>query len=283
MYSRAERFSFAAKVLLYAILLVWTFYALLPLYWIFTTAFKTQAEAGAYPPTLIPRHFTVATFSRLFSHYSFGFRPYLNSIILSVGATLVAVTLSSLAGYGFSRFRFPGRRFLLLFLLLMNLLPTLIMIVPLYRLFILYHIYNTYIGLILIYGVTSAPFCTWLMFGYFESIPFELEEAAVIEGCTWGKSLWHIVLPLAAPGLGAVAIFAYLHAWNDFTNAVVLTSSESVRPYTVTLYRLLTERGFAQWDLLSAAAFIAVVPILIAFILFQRYFITGLTQGALKG
>lgn len=283
MYSRSERFSILAKVLLYTILLLWTLYALLPLYWIFTTAFKTQADAASFPPTLLPTHFTLATFSRLFSHYSFGFRPYLNSIILSVGATLLAITLSSLAGYGFSRFRFPGRRFLLLFLLLMNLLPTLIMIVPLYRLFILYRIYNTYIGLILIYGVTSAPFCTWLMFGYFESIPYELEEAALIEGCAWGKSLWHIVLPLAAPGLGAVSIFAYLHAWNDFTNAVVLTSSDSVRPYTVTLYRLLTERGFAQWDLLSAAAFIAVVPILIAFILFQRYFITGLTQGALKG
>jgi len=283
MYSQAEKFSIGAKFFIYLILTLWGIYALLPLYWVFTTAFKSTAETVAYPPSLFPKHFTLETFRKLFISSSFGARPFLNSIFIALGATFLALFLSGLAGYGFSRFRFPLRRLLLLFLLLMNLLPTLIMIIPLYRLFILYRLYNTYLGLILIHGVTSAPFCTWLMFGFYESIPYELEEAALLDGCSWLRSLWHIILPLSAPGMAAVAIFSYLRAWNDFTNAVVLTSSEMVKPYTVTLYRMISERSYVQWDLLSAASFVAVVPVLIAFGVFQKYFIVGLTQGALKG
>ncbi len=270
MYARSEKFRLVSKILIYALLILWVIYAVLPLYWVFSTAFKPKAETHAWPPTLIPSRITLKTF-------------VLNSIIISLGATLLTVFLSGLAGYGFSRFRFPLRRFLLLFLILMRLLPTLIMIIPFFKIYITYGLYNTYLGLILIHGVTSSPFCTWLMFGFYESIPYELEEAALLDGCSFFRSLWHVVLPLAVPGMAAVATFAYLRAWNDFTNAVVLTSSETIRPYTVILYKMIQEKGFVQWDLLSAASFVAVVPILIAFGIFQKYFITGLTQGALKG
>ena len=283
MYSNSERFTPIGKILIYIILIVWTVYAVLPLYWVFTTAFKTKEETVSYPPTLFPEKATLNNFVRLVTKSDFGIRPFINSIIIALGATTLSLFLSSMAGYGFSRFKFPFRRFLLLFLLLMNLLPTLIMIIPLYRLYILYHLYNSYLGLILIHGVSSAPFCTWLMFGYFESIPYELEEASLLDGCSWFCSLWHIILPLAAPGMAAVAIFSYLRAWNDFVNAVVLTSSESVKPYTVVLFKMISERSFVQWDLLSAASFVAVVPVLIAFGIFQKYFIVGLTKGALKG
>ncbi len=283
MYSRAEKFSVLFKILVYFLLFLWAIYAILPLYWVFSTAFKPKAETQAWPPTLIPSRITLDTFVRLFTDSSFSARPFLNSIIISAGATLLTVFLSGLAGYGFSRFRFPLRRFLLLFLILMRLLPTLIMIIPFYMIYIRLGLYNTYLGLILIHGVTSAPFCTWLMFGFYESIPYELEEAALLDGCSFFRSLWNVVLPLTTPGMAAVAIFAYLRAWNDFTNAVVLTSSEAIRPYTVSLYKMIQERSFVRWDLLSAASFVAVVPILIAFGIFQKYFITGLTQGALKG
>jgi multiple sugar transport system permease protein len=271
------------KGLVYLVLILWAFYAILPLYWVFTTAFKPQAETQAWPPTVFPSRLTLQTFITLFTKSSFRARPFLNSIIISSGGTLIAVVVSSLAGYGFSRFRFPLRRTLLLSLLLIRLLPTLIMIIPLYRIFISYRLYNTYQGLILIHGVTAAPFCTWLMFGYFESISYELEEAALIDGCSFMRSLWHVLLPLATPGMAAVGIFAWLEAWNDFTYAVVLTSTELIKPYTVVLYNMIQERSFVQWDLLSAAAFVAVVPILITFGIFQKYFVTGLTQGALKG
>ena len=271
------------KILIYVILVIWMIYAFLPLYWVFTTAFKPKAETQAWPPTLFPSRLTLRSFVTLFTDSSFSARPFLNSIIIALGATFLSVFLSGFAGYGFSRFRFPLRRFLLLFLILLRLLPTLIMIIPFFKIFIAYGLYNTYLGLILIHGVTSAPFCTWLMFGFYESIPYELEEAALLDGCSFLRSLWHIILPLAAPGLAAVAIFSYLRAWNDFSNAIVLTSSDAIRPFTVSLYKLIQERSFVRWGLLSAASFVAVVPILITFGIFQKHFITGLTQGALKG
>lgn len=282
MYSRSEKFNAVTKIVFYLLLILWLVYALLPLYWVITTAFKPKAETQLWPPTLFPSRISLANFVELLTNKSFSFRPYFNTLIIAFGSLGVTLFLSSLAGYGFSRFRFPFRRALLLSLILIRLLPTLIMIIPFFRLFLTYGLYNTYLGLILVDGITMAPFCTWLMFGYFESIPFDLEEAALLDGCSFLRSLWHVILPLAVPGMAAVAIFSFLHAWNEFTNAVILTSSQSIRPYTVILYRMVSDRGFVKWDLLSAGSFIALVPVITAFIVFQRYFLTGLTQGALK-
>ncbi len=282
MYSRAERFSVLSKVVLYLFLALWLIYAILPLYWILTSAFKPKAETQFWPPTLFPSRITLSSFVELFTNPIFSFRPYLNTMIISFGSVFLALLLSSLAGYGFSRFRFPLRRALLLSLILIRLLPTLIMIIPFFRIFITYGLYDTYQGLILIDGIAISPFCTWLMFGYFESIPFELEEAALLDGCSFLRSLWHVVLPLAVPGMAAVSIFAFTNAWNEFTNAIVLTSSDAIRPYTVILFKMVSDRGFVKWDLLSAGSFIALVPVMVSFVVFQRHFLSGLTAGALK-
>jgi multiple sugar transport system permease protein len=282
MYSRAERFNFGIKILFYILLCVWLFYALLPLYWVLTSAFKPKAETQVWPPTLFPSRLTIKSFIELFTNPIFSFRPYLNTIVISFGSVLLTLVLSSLAAYGFSRFRFPFRRALLLSLILVRLLPTLIMIIPFFRIFVTYGLYDTYLGLILIDGISVAPFCTWLLFGYFESVPVDLEEAALLDGCSFSRSLWHVVLPLAVPGMAAVSIFSFLNAWNDFTNAIVLTSSEAIRPYTVVLFKMVSDRGFVKWDLLSAGSFIALVPVMVTFMVFQRYFLSGLTEGALK-
>jgi len=282
MYSRAEKFRIIAKIVIYLLLALWLVFAVLPLYWVLSNAFKSKAETQLWPPTLFPSRITLSSFVELLTNPIFSFRPYLNTLIIALGSLGLTLFLSSLAGYGFSRFRFPLRRALLLSLILVRLLPTMIMIIPFFRLFLTYGLYNTYLGLILINGITMAPFCTWLMFGYFESIPFELEEAALLDGCSFRRSLWHVVLPLAVPGMAAISIFSFLHAWNEFTNAVVLTSSQAIRPYSVILYRMVSDRGFVKWDLLSAGSFIALIPVMISFIIFQRYFLTGLTQGALK-
>jgi multiple sugar transport system permease protein len=282
MYSRAEKFGVVTKLVFYLLLLVWLIYALVPLYWVFTSAFKPKLETQISPPTLFPSRLTLRSFVDLFTNPIFSFRPYLNTLIISFGTVGVTLFFSSLGGYGFSRFRFPLRRWLLLSLILIRLLPTLILIIPFYRIFLKYGLYNTYAGLILIDGISATPFCTWLMFGFFESVPFELEEAALLDGCSFLRSLWHIVLPLAVPGMAAVAIFSFLGAWNDFTNAVVLTSSQAIRPYTVILYKMVSDRGVVKWDLLSAGSFIALIPVMVLFIVFQRYFLSGLTEGALK-
>ena len=282
MYSYRKG-STASKILVYSILLLYLVITLLPLYWIFSTTFKSASETLSFPPSLIPKSFTLANIVEIFtSSKVFGFRPFLNSVIIALGTSLIAVVLSFLAGFGFSRYRFPGRDILLLAMLFINLLPGLAMMIPMFRLFSIYHLYDTYLGLILLHGIRTAPFCAWLMKGYLDTIPVELEESAMIDGCSPRQAMRKIIAPLAAPGLAAVAVFGFRHAWNDFTAALILTTSQKIRPYTVAMYRFVGEQGEVEWQLISAAAFISIVPVIISFAIFQKYFVTGLTGGAVK-
>lgn len=278
------RTRFAAKLIVYFVLILYMVITILPLYWILTTTFKSGAEARAFPPTLIPKSFTFDNIVEIFSSSRvFGFRPFLNSLIISLGTSLIAVVISFLAGFGFSRYRFPGRDILLMSMLFINLLPLLATIIPIFRLFSLYRLYDTYLGLIPLHGLKTAPFTAWLMKGYIDTIPVELEESAMIDGCSsWQAMGQYHRPPLAAPGLAAVAVFGFRHAWNDFTAALILTTSEKIRPYTIALYRFVGEQGEVDWHMISAAAFIFIVPVVVSFAFFQKYFVTGLTGGAIK-
>ncbi|OGP60828.1 MAG: hypothetical protein A2V67_16140 [Deltaproteobacteria bacterium RBG_13_61_14] len=274
------------KTLVYALLLVWALLTILPLYWVFSTAFKSPEEARGYPPTLIPHSFSFRNLVQVFddpqTHKSLGFKPYLNSLIIALGTALLTATVSFLAGFGFARYRFRGREVLLLSLLFINMLPEMAKMIPLFRMFILYHLYDTYLGLILLLAAGSAPFSTWLMRGYIKSIPQDLEDSAVIDGCTRGQASRRITAPLAAPGLAAVAVLAFRAAWNEFSAALILTTSDSVRPYTTAIFKYVKEHASVDWHLLSAASFVSIIPIVIAFAFFQRYFVGGLTRGAVK-
>ena len=225
-----------ARAAVYLLLILYAVITILPLYWVFSTTFKSAGEALQYPPTLFPRHPTLANIVAIFaSSKVFGFRPFLT------------VVVSFLAGYGFSRYRFRGRDLLLVSMLFINLLPLLATIVPLFRLFSLYGLYDTYLGLILLHGLRTAPFTAWLMKGYIDTLPVELEESAMIDGCSSGRAMRRIIMPLATPGLAAVAVFGFHQAWNDFTAALILTTSQKVRPYTISLYRFVGEQGEVAW------------------------------------
>ena len=281
MGSRARRTT--GRAVVYLILALYVVLTLLPLYWIFTTTFKNPGEMQMYPPSLIPRSFTLRNLVEIFRGSEvFGVRPFLNSTIIALGSVALAASLSFLAGYGFSRYSFPGHEILLLAMLFINLLPRLATIIPIFRLFSLYRLYDTYLGLIILHGITAAPFTSWLMKGYIDTIPVELEESALMDGCSANQAMSRIILPLSAPGLAAVAVLAFREAWNDFTGALILTTSAAIRPYTVSLYRFVGEQGQVEWNLISAASFVSIVPVVVSFALFQRYFVTGLTGGALK-
>ncbi len=275
--------SVVTRGIVYSVLVAYLIVTILPLYWIIITTFKEPAEAAMYPPTLIPRSITLQNIVFIFTESRvFGVRPFYSSLVISLGTSLLAAVVSFLAGYGFSRYRFPGRDAVLLSLLLMNFLPLLAILIPVFRLFILYRLYDTYLGLILLHGFKTAPFTAWLMKNYVDTLPLDLEESAMIDGCSSPQAMRRIVAPLAAPGLAAVAVLGFRQAWNDFTAALILTTSADVRPYTIALYRFVGEHGRVEWHLLSAAAFISVIPVVISFAFFQRYFVSGLTGGALK-
>ncbi|MDI9484066.1 MAG: carbohydrate ABC transporter permease [Bacillota bacterium] len=269
------------KILTYFLLLVWVGFTILPVYWLLSASFKDPSEAMGYPPTLIPRSFTFGNFYHLLFESSFGLKPYLNSIIIALGATLLSTAASVLAGFGFSNFKFPFYRPLLVGILLLQMVPVMALVIPLFRVYSIYGLYDTRLGLILIYGMWTIPMNTWLLKGYFDTMPREMWESALIDGCSRISAFLRISFPIAAPGVAAAAIFAFSRAWNEFVLAVILTSR--VRPYPVELYRFIGEHGEVSWSMLSSAAVVAIVPILIMFSFFQKYFIIGLAGGSVKG
>ena len=268
------------KIVTYVLLVVWVVFTVMPLYWLLSATFKAPGEAIGYPPTLIPRHPTLRNFGDLLFRSKFGFKSYLNSIVIAVGATLISTGCAMLAGFGFSRFRFPLRNQILVLILLIQMIPLLAVIIPLYRLYSLYGLYDTRFGLMIVYAVRTVSMNTWLLKGYFDTIPVEIEEAALMDGCSRLQAFLRVSFPIASPGVAAAAIFAFFRSWNEFMIAMTLTST--VRPYTVELYRFIGEHGDVDWSLLGTASFIAIVPVLILFSFFQKYFVIGLAGGAVK-
>lgn len=267
-------------LVIYVILILSAILTLLPLYWLLSSTFKTSAEAIGYPPSLFPKNPTLKNFARLFDARNFNFTSFYHSLLISLGAMLLSCLTATLAGYGLSRFRFPGKKIIMIGIMFFQMVPVLALIIPLYQIFSIYGLYNTHIGLILIYATLSAPMNTWILKGYFDTIPDAIEEAAMIDGLSKPQAFFKIAIPIAAPGLSASAIFAFFKAWNEYIVAMTLTSS--IRPYTVELYRFIGEQGEVDWSLLGTAAFIAIVPIFLLFSCAQKYFIIGLSGGAIK-
>lgn len=284
--SFGKKAAFPTKILVYGFLLLWALFTILPLYWVASTTFKDPSEAKGFPPTLFPRSFSLKNIYLVFydpmQHRALGFRPYLNSLILALVMSLITAVISFFAGFGFARYRFRGREILMLALLFINMLPLMAKMIPLFRMFILYRLYDTYIGLILLHSASNAPFAAWLMQGYIRSIPIDLEDSAMIDGCTRAKAVRRIIGPLCAPALAAVTVLSFRYAWNEFTAALILTTSEKLKPYTVAIYKFIGDHSKIDWHLISAAAFISIIPIIFAFAFFQRYFVSGLTRGAIK-
>ncbi len=268
------------RLLTYLFLFAWILFTIGPLYWLLGSTFKPTQEAIGYPPTLFPAHPTLENFGILFTASRFNFASYGNSLVISLGAMAISLTAAVLAGYGLSRVRFPGKRKVMTGILLFQMVPVLSTLIPLYQIYARYGLYNTLQGLMFIYATQTAPMNTWLLKGYIDTIPYEIEEAAQIDGLSRMQTLFRVAIPIAAPGLSASAIFAFFRAWNEYIIAMTMTST--VRPYTVELYRFIGEQGDVDWSLLGTAALVAVLPVFILFSFFQKYFIIGMSGGALK-
>jgi multiple sugar transport system permease protein len=188
----------------------------------------------------------------------------------------------SLAGYAFSRFRFRGAPSIFLALVLVNLMPGVAKLVPIYLMYSTYQLDDTRLGLILLLTLGIIPLGTWMMKGYLDRVPSELEESALVDGCTPLGALVRVTVPLAAPGLAALAVIAFVDAWKAFTFPLILTGQPGLKPYTVAVYGFVGEYGEVQWHLVSAVAIASVVPLLLLFVVFQRALVSGLTGGAIK-
>ncbi|MFF0343027.1 carbohydrate ABC transporter permease [Kribbella sp. NPDC004875] len=250
-----------------------------PFAWMVMTAFRPADEMFDLN-RILPDHFTVHGFQQLFAGSSFG-RYVLNSAIVALAAMIIAVFISCLTGYAFSRFEFRGKRVLMVVFIAVQLFPFVILITPLYLFFSELHLLNTYQGLILAYVGLVLPFATYLMMGYFNTVPKGLDEAARIDGCSTLGVLFRVIFPIAWPGVATVAINTFVMAWEEYLFAKVLMTDNQLKTVQVGLSDFFGEFT-TQWDLVMCASVVASVPTVILFAIAQRRLVSGLATGSVK-
>ena len=268
------------KIILNTITIALALIVLIPVFWMFTTSLKPLTEVNKIPPQWLSDGMSFQPYIDMF--FFLPFTTYtINSLIIALSATFLTLLIGSLAGFAFARFHFKGKEFLLIIFLLSQMLPGSSVIIPLFQLIRKAGLYDTHIGLILVHTAVLLPFVIWLLYGFFKTIPQEVEDAALIDGCSRLTVLHKILLPLALPGLGATALFAFLGSWNEFFFALILTTSDTTRTIPVGIGLFVGEYRDV-WNQMSAAAIFFSIPPLILFLLLQKTFVKGLTAGAIK-
>jgi multiple sugar transport system permease protein len=251
-----------------------------PFFWILTTSLKANEDYFAYPPVWVPADASLKHYVGLFTRSS-GARYFTNSLMISTLSMLAALLVSLPTAYSIARWRFGGG-FLSLVLLVLRMLPAIALIIPLYIMYKLLGLTNSYMGLVLVYTVLYVPFAVWLLVGFLRDFPVEIEEAALIDGCSRLRALVSVVVPIIAPGLAVVALFSFIATWNEFLFAIVLTGIE-----TKTMMVLVTSFTSGGTDMFygeaSASVVLGVLPAFIVAFMLQRYLVKGLALGGTKG
>ncbi len=261
------------------------FFAVAPMIWMLITSFKSQFAALKYPPEFYPRNPNFEQYQRLLSPSNDVGRQFLrymlNSIWVSTAATVFGVAVAVPAAYAFARFRFPGRKALFFSVLFRNMFPAVVFLMPLFIMMRWMGLVNTYSSLIITYLTFGLPLSIWLLKGFYDNIPVELEQAARIDGCTRFQAFYMIVMPLSAPGIIATAIYSFITAWNEYVYALTFLNDDQKLTLPVGLQRFFTEYA-TNWPGLMAASFIMSVPVVVMFLILQKYFVRALTEGAVK-
>lgn len=266
-------------------LLFMLLYTALPMMWMLLTSIKSGFAAMAFPPEWWPNEPTLASYRKLLDpQNSVGqdfLRFFLNSLKVSVLTTILAVMVAVPAAYAFSRFSFPGRRFLFFAVLLRNMFPAVIFLVPLFILMRFLGLVNTHGSLVLTYLTFGLPLAIWLLKGFYDNIPIQLEQAARVDGATRLQAFILIVMPLSVPGIIATAIYSFIGAWNEYIYAYTFLNKNEQLTLPVGIQRFFSENT-TDFPGLMAASFIMSVPVVVLFLVLQRYFVRALTEGAVK-
>jgi multiple sugar transport system permease protein len=254
---------------------------LFPFYWMTVTSFKTEDQMRSLVSMFWPSPFVVENYTQLLTKTDFAIW-YRNSALVAISSTLVATAIGTIGAYALARLRFLGRAFLSSATLITYLVPPSILFIPLYAQIRTMGLADSLAGLVAAYPSFTVPFVTWLLMGYFGSIPEELEEAAMIDGATRFGAFRRIILPLAAPGVLAAGLFAFTQAWNEFLYALVFISDVKQRTLPVGLSTFITGDVYG-WGYLMAGAVLTTLPVIVVYTYLQRYMVEGLTAGSVKG
>jgi ABC-type glycerol-3-phosphate transport system permease component len=298
--SRRQFWSATQRLMLYAVLSAVTFIVCFPLIWALSTSLKPKSEIFASPPTLVPKTVTLENYNALLTgkqqyfqsggqQVSSGTTPaqfftrwFLNSVVVTLGSTLISITISTLAAYSLTRFRYWGRNVVPYFSLLGYMVPSIIFVFPLFLIMAQLDLTDSLISLVLGYVCITLPFCMWLMWAFMRSIPIEIEEAALIDGASRMQVFTQVVLPTALPGIIAASIFSMIVSWNDYLFGRVFLNSLDNLTLTVGVM-LFFEGTHVDWGLLMAASVLMTLPMAILFMALQRHLVAGFGAGAVKG
>ena len=270
----------AITLLRHAVLLVFVAISIYPVLNVVSISLRPGNRLRSTDLAIIPADWTLASYVQLFTE-----QPFLtwlgNSLVVSALVTLTGVALASTAGYAFSRFRFVGRQATMLAILTTQMFPATMLLLPLYILIARLGLVNTWLGLMVFYTATALPFCVWQMKGFYDTIPPALEEAARIDGCSRAGAFWHVVLPLAAPGLVITALFSFMTAWSEYIVAAQVMQDEEM--FTLPLgIKSFQASLSSQWGLYAAASILVSLPVIMVFLALSRYLVNGLTLGSVK-
>jgi len=269
------------RIATHLVLLIFAIIAVYPVLQIVTISLRPSDKLLSTSLEIIPQGATLKSYVSLFTE-----RPFLlwvgNSAFVSFAVTLTGVILAAMAGYAFSRFEFVGKKAGLLSLLVTQMFPATMLLLPLYIMLIYFGLINTYFGLIVTYTATALPFCIWTMKGYYDTIPFSLEEAARIDGCNQFQAFYKIILPLAAPALVITGLFSFMTAWSEYIVAAQILQDSAL--WTLPLGLKSFESNMStEWGLYGAASLIVMIPVVVLFLVLSRWLVSGLTLGSVKG
>lgn len=256
---------------------------LFPVFWTFITSLKTEQEIFQNPPTFYPHVLNTKSYAAQIENGDFNmFRSFLNSLIISLGAMLIAVVLAVPASYAIARYKFAGRNGMLLCFLVTQMLPVSVLLTPMFIMFKNMKLYNTWGASILSDATIGIPFSVLILKNYFASIPKDLEEAAWVDGCNKFSTFIRILIPIAKPGIIVCAIFSFLYAWGDLAYGMTFILDQQKRPITAGIFNFMGQYG-TRWSYLTAFAIVTIIPVAVIFIFMQKYIIAGMTSGAVKG
>lgn len=269
-----------AKILVVVGLILGALFAGLPVLWMFASSFKSNTEIFAFPPRLIDKTFSLTSYREVLTNPE-QLRFFANSYLISTVVTIFTSVIGILAGYSFSRYNFRFKHVLNLLIIGVQSVPPITLMIPYFGLIVGLRLYDTYWALILTYMVFTLPYAIIMMTGYFNTLPRDLDEAVFLDGGSSFVILWRILVPISLPGIVSVGVYTFMLAWNEFLFALTLTRTNEMRTVPVGIQLLMGQHSF-EWNQMMAMSVLGSLPVLILFLVFQRYFITGMAAGSVK-
>ncbi len=264
----------------HVLLLTFVAIALYPALNVLSISLRPDDSLRSTDLSIIPENWTLKSYRELFTEQPF-LRWLANSLVVAAGVTVTGVALAAIGGYAFSRFRFVGRNSTMLAILMTQMFPATMLLLPLYILIAKLDLINTYLGLMVFYASTALPFCVWQMKGFYDTIPASLEEAARIDGCSRAEAFWRVILPLAVPGLVITALFSFMAAWSEYIVAAQVMQDEEMFTLPLGLKSFQANMS-TQWGLYAAASILVSLPVVVVFLLLSKFLVSGLTLGSVK-